>query len=333
MRSSKSPASQGRPGSSVLLLALAWLCALALACNMSRAPQITATPGGLDATLSAMQSTQTALSAQDAAATPTNPPPPTGAPPGQPPVAQPGSPPGPGSISGRLTFPGSEIPPLRVAAFPLQGGQPYFVDSAQNQGGYALRDLPPGAYLVVAYTQDGKLAGGYSKAVTCGLAVTCSDHSLIPVAVVAGQDSLGIDPIDWYAPPGAFPPPPWLPSPAASPTGSISGELSYPSQGIPPLRVAAFTAGGDQVYVIDTALNQASYQITNLPPGVYHVVAYLLDGDLAGGYTQAVPCGLHTGCTDHSLIDVSVQAGQDTPGIDPGDWYAPQGAFPPRPGQ
>jgi hypothetical protein len=113
--------------------------------------------------------------------------------------------------------------------------------------------------------------------------------------------------------------------------GSISGRLSYPSDFIPPLRVVAFEVGGYNYRFVDTVQNQNSYHITGLRPGVYHVVAYVMDGSLAGGYTQAVPCGLAVGCNDHSLIDVTVEARMDTPSINPADWYAPEGAFPPMP--
>lgn len=110
--------------------------------------------------------------------------------------------------------------------------------------------------------------------------------------------------------------------------GSISGALSYPSSFIPPLRVVAFQVNGFNYRYVDTMQNQATYQITGLAPGLYHVVAYLMDGSYAGGYSQMVPCGLSASCTDHSLIDVEVKSGQDTPSINPGDWYAPVGAFP-----
>jgi hypothetical protein len=113
--------------------------------------------------------------------------------------------------------------------------------------------------------------------------------------------------------------------------GSISGTLSYPSEFIPPLRVAAFSVDGYNYRYVDTMQNQATYQITGLAPGKYHVVAYIMDGSYAGGYTYAVPCGLTFECADHSLIDVTVTAGEDTPGIDPADWYAPEGTFPPMP--
>jgi hypothetical protein len=65
---------------------------------------------------------------------------------------------------------------------------------------------------------------------------------------------------------------------------------------------------------------------------MYHVVSYKIGPDtLAGGYTQMVPCGLAYGCNDHSFIDVIVTAGQTTADINPGDWYADAGTFPPIP--
>ena len=113
--------------------------------------------------------------------------------------------------------------------------------------------------------------------------------------------------------------------------GSVSGALSYPSEFIPPLRVAAFNVNGLNYRYVDTMQDQATYQITGLAPGVYHVVAYIMGGERAGGYTQMVPCGLSVDCADHSLIDVIVEAGKDTPDINPADWYAPDGTFPPMP--
>jgi hypothetical protein len=127
---------------------------------------------------------------------------------------------------------------------------------------------------------------------------------------------------------------PGAPSPASSTTeapGSISGQLSYPSSFIPPLRVVAFSIFDQSYQWVDTNANQGTYQIAGLKPGKYHVVAYVKDGGLAGGYTQAVPCGLLASCADHSLIDVIVLSGQDTPDINPQDWYAPEGTFPPNP--
>jgi hypothetical protein len=132
------------------------------------------------------------------------------------------------------------------------------------------------------------------------------------------------------------------PSPIAPLTGTITGKLSYPSEFIPPMRVVAFSLTDRKAYFVDTALNQTEYSI-DVPAGTYHIISYphegvpgntgqvdsytLSGGPFAGGYTQMVPCGLAVDCDDHTLIPVSVAAGQTTV-ADPGDWYAPEGTFP-----
>lgn len=125
-------------------------------------------------------------------------------------------------------------------------------------------------------------------------------------------------------------PPQTLPVPEGG-TGSISGALSYPGEMIPPLRVVAMRLDSGRAYYVDTEKNQATYQITDLPAGLYHVVAYMAEKSLAGGYSQAVPCGLTVECNDHLLIDVEVVAGQERNQVDPADWYAPPGTFPSDP--
>lgn len=123
-------------------------------------------------------------------------------------------------------------------------------------------------------------------------------------------------------------------------TGSISGNLSYPSDFIPAMRVVAMRIENDQPtgeYVsIDTGRNTQTYSISGLASGGYWVVAYPIEDigqspSLAGGYTQAVVCGLDVNCTDHSLILVEVKDGDNTPGINPGDWNAPAGTLPKDP--
>ena len=114
-------------------------------------------------------------------------------------------------------------------------------------------------------------------------------------------------------------------------TGMIAGNLSYPSEYIPALRVVAFNANTMvAAATLDTQENDSFYTMT-LPVGTYNVVAYTMDGLLAAGYSQAVLCGLTVACTDHSLVAVQVQANLSLPNIDPGDWYAPPGTFPPMP--
>ncbi len=129
------------------------------------------------------------------------------------------------------------------------------------------------------------------------------------------------------------------PSPTATPTatpipaGSIAGKLSYPAEQLPPLSIYAVDiANSAHFYSVTTAANQFTYTIPNVGPGTYHVIAYTQGSSaLSGGYTKAVPCGLAYTCTDHTLIDVTVHAGENVTGIDPGDWYAPSGTFPPHP--
>jgi len=118
-----------------------------------------------------------------------------------------------GTIAGSLSYPSSFIPPMRVVFFSLQDGFPSYTDTAPGQGTFSI-DLPEGQYHVVAYPFNGDAnsagstyGGGYTQAVPCGLSIDCTDHSLIPVTVVAGQ-TVTADPGDWYAPPDTFPPMP-----------------------------------------------------------------------------------------------------------------------------
>jgi hypothetical protein len=278
------------------------------------------------ATLASLQITQTALANQPTAAAPTLPNPPT-APPTTPPTDTPEQ---FGRLSGNLSYPAEGIPAMRIVAFNAQTDEYYFTETAKNQTAYRFDHLAPALYYIVAYSLDSAIAGGYTKAVLCGLLASCTDHSLVPVQVTAGQETTGINPSDWYAPPGTFPSDPLAPPQAPIVYGSISGKLSYPSEFIPSLRVVAFNISSGQFFYVVTALNQSTYKIENLPPGIYNVIAYASE-NFGGGYTQAVLCGLSVNCTDHSLIPVQVIAGQETKGIDPGDWYAPQGSFPPMP--
>jgi hypothetical protein len=112
---------------------------------------------------------------------------------------------------------------------------------------------------------------------------------------------------------------------------AITGHLSYPSEGIPPLKVVAFDVSTQApVAGVETEAGQSTYSLS-VPGGIYYVVAYTLDGQLAGGYTVAVQCGLSVDCTDHTLLPVPTANGMAAGDIDPADWYAPAGAFPPAP--
>jgi hypothetical protein len=253
-----------------------------------------------------------------------------------------------GSISGSLNYPAESLPAMYVTAFEV-GTQNYkYVMTGEGQQNYKIDGLPPGNYQVVAYAVGSSafpagLSGGYTQAVLCGLGQSCTDHALISIPVAAEQVVAGIDPADWYLVEGAFPPFPGSAgagqaavTPADMAMGSITGSLMYPASGIPAMRIVAFQVGGGSYYYADTAIGQGSYTIGNLPPGTYHVVAYVRPGGgfnsgPAGGYSQMVPCGLKYGCDDHSLIDVLVTGGAASAGVDPTDFYADPGTFPANP--
>ncbi len=56
---------------------------------------------------------------------------------------------------------------------------------------------------------------------------------------------------------------------------TVTGTLGYPSSGIPPLQVYAFNQGNDGVYaVVETAQNQSTFTMKDLPVGTYTFVAY-----------------------------------------------------------
>lgn len=112
--------------------------------------------------------------------------------------------------------------------------------------------------------------------------------------------------------------------------GKIEGTLGYPSEGIPPLEVYAIPAAGKGKYFfIKTYQNQGKFEIEDVEPGSYYIVAY--SNNLSGAYSKAVPCGLSVDCKDHSLIAVEVKSGQTAGGAEVRDWYAPEGTFPKKP--
>ncbi len=248
-----------------------------------------------------------------------------------------------GGISGKLSYPSEAIPPLLVVAFKVDSDEYYWVQTAQDQATYQLDGLPAGAYHVVAYIlPDGSLAGRYDQFYVCGLSQGCADQNWVDVQVQAGVVTPNVDPGNWYGGPELYPPMPGYepgqasgkgfysaPMPAG---GSIAGQLSYPSSFIPSMTVVAYDTMSFSYFYIVTNENSSTYQIDNLPPGSYFVVAYPGgDSSFPGGYSAAVPCGLQASCEDHSLIAVEVKSGEVTQGINPGDFYAPPGTFPPLP--
>jgi Tol biopolymer transport system component len=81
---------------------------------------------------------------------------------------------------------------------------------------------------------------------------------------------------------------------------------------------------------LPVAKGQSSYSV-EVEPGQYMAYAYLNRPNATGGlYSEAVPCGLTDGCTDHNPRYFAVEAGQSLNGIDLCDWSAPE-YIPPNP--
>jgi hypothetical protein len=107
-----------------------------------------------------------------------------------------------GSISGKLGYPSEFIPPLRIVAFNTVTGEYYWQNTVKNQTSYRFSELPAGSYHVLAYLIDNpsdSFYAAYSNFVKCGMTASCEDHNLITVEVKAGQETIDVNPVDWYA--------------------------------------------------------------------------------------------------------------------------------------
>lgn len=121
---------------------------------------------------------------------------------------------GAGSIAGTLSFRGVEpLPAMRVCAAPrIDPARPVCVETATGQSGYRIGTLPPGEYYVTAFPLEGnpaRLFAAHTRPMTAAACATfrqgsCPDEQLVPVAVRAGHDVVGIDPSSLLA---SLPPP------------------------------------------------------------------------------------------------------------------------------
>jgi len=219
-----------------------------------------------------------------------------------------------GSVTGRVCFPSEQIPPMVIYIQKVNSNWIMEVPVAQNQTEYWAA-VEPGTYIAYAWTTGFEIGGAY----------TYADHTLRSFEVKRGITAEDIDICDWYGGPGSVPYPP------SYQAGKISGQLGYPSEVIPPLRVVAFNLTKGTYLWVDTFQNQQYYEIKGLTPGDYVVIAYHHDQDMAGGYTKYVTCMPFAPCEDHNLIHIHIDAGVTVTNINPTDWYAPPGTFPPDP--
>ena len=111
--------------------------------------------------------------------------------------------------------------------------------------------------------------------------------------------------------------------------GVIEGRINYPANGNPAVDIYFTAADSGERFTMRTEKGWTQYA-NSLPTGSYYVFARVVgdDSDSGGGYTEAVICGLHADCNDHSLIEVFVEEGRAAREINLFDWYAPAGSFP-----
>ncbi len=110
--------------------------------------------------------------------------------------------------------------------------------------------------------------------------------------------------------------------PAVSATGGgIEGQVLYPAEARPALRIVAFQVATGQTYSVETAPGQTSYRPGG--PARRQIQRGGLSRSAATrshpgwrARTQAVLCGLGAECTEHGLVDVIVFEGEITSGVD-----------------
>lgn len=113
----------------------------------------------------------------------------------------------------------------------------------------------------------------------------------------------------------------------AGTTGTIEGEISYPSDYIPPdMQICAEDIATKQLACTSRktrAGKQMRYSMS-LPAGEYFVFAQTKDSPgQRAYYSEFVVCGLNAACKSHKPIAVAVAPGVARKQIDPQDWYAP----------
>jgi hypothetical protein len=236
-----------------------------------------------------------------------------------------------GTVTGSVCYPSEFIPEMTLYFEELTRGDLAYQSHPEGQDSYSII-LPPGTYVAYAYPLDGKGLGGmYSQAVVCGLGAECTDHTPVIFEVKPGQETSGVNICDWYSPEDVLLDPLAAENTSSEvPTGSVTGKICYPSEFIPEMTLFIQDLSSQEISELYIAENQDRYSL-DLAPGRYIAFAYLNSGaSIIGSYSNAVLCGLNAGCTDHSLVEFEVNAGQTLGDIDICDWYSSE-AVPPDP--
>jgi len=206
--------------------------------------------------------------------------------------AQPGSP-APaeqaGAISGQLGYPSEFLPGQAIYALSVDLKSYYKVESVSYQGRYTMVGVPAGDYFVYAVARWGtaqqRFGAGYTKAIACGLSVSCTDHAPLTVHVERSQTTTGIDPIDWYADPGQYPLIPDGPTSVASPQPATFDSSESASRSLAETRLISRYVANQA----DCQANQACSWFVSIVNGhnASYVVAY------SGSNADLIRCGLY----------------------------------------
>jgi hypothetical protein len=141
-----------------------------------------------------------------------------------------------GAITGRFGYGSDFIPPVTVYAISTTDQRAWYSVDFAGFGNPPRPTLPPGVteptytitgvasgtYWVVAYRNDGQLPdpGLYSRVNDCFRTTPsgpCPDGTLVPVTVIGGQTTRGIDVLTWGYPPPVPPAPTIPPRPTPRP--------------------------------------------------------------------------------------------------------------------
>ena len=101
-----------------------------------------------------------------------------------------------GTVNGNICYPGEGIPAMTIYFREITTNQITEIPVVDNQVNYSIQ-LTPGEYYAFAWMPGYQVGGMYTKAVPCGLAITCTDHDPIAFKLRSGETVAGIDICDW----------------------------------------------------------------------------------------------------------------------------------------
>ncbi len=187
-------------------------------------------------------------------------------------------------------------------------------------------------YTVKLVIQDINLANGHADVYLAGQLITsgiCDDVIIAEQLYATATQFPTVNTVSFFLNGEPLPVHPSLDetSPTVEELGNITGELGYPSEGVPALDVYAININNPDIfYHITTMPGETTFNFVGVLPDDYYVQAYVAgsDGTFVGTYTYAVPCGLTAECTDHTRIPVTVFPNNTSGGVQIFDWFVPQ---------